>query len=335
MSAPALPGTLTITVLDTATIFEGPDTVYRYDLPGTGIIDGWALQAVVDQAKEICSLHWPDVEIIVDADDAATEVLTRTFLNKGVASYPTEALRETTLPVVPDDGGGEVTITRPTEAAGRGRHRLGRHSWFHPFQLVIAAVVLSIAGLSWWLVGGQDPPEGAGEAVAASAPTPAEETAPETTTATTASTAASTSREPEPPTTVLELAGLSVATPEGFRLEDRDGGLVAVGEDPALRIHLAADPVYSVPAEAVLAQITTMIDTDPTLHPLDPERRAQGDETTRYREVPGDGSEVTWSTWIDDGHQLSVGCQTREEPTIPQAAACRMALDSLRLTGQT
>ena len=334
MSAPALPGTLTITVLDTATIFEGPDTVYRYDLPGTGIIDGWALQAVVDQAKEICSLHWPDVEIIVDAPEAATEVLTRTFLNKGVAAYPTEALRETTLPGADDDG-GEVTITRPTESAGRGRHRLGRHSWFHPFQLVIAAVVLTIAGLSWWLVGGQSPPqEAAEETAAASAPTPAK-TAPETTATTAATTAASTSREPEPPTTVLELAGLSVATPEGFRLEDRDGGLVAVGEDPALRIHLAADPVYSVPADAVLAQIAAMVDTDPTLHPLDPERRAQGDETTRYREVPGDGSEVTWSTWIEDGHQLSVGCQTRQEPTIPQAAACRMALDSLRLTGRT
>ena len=127
MSAPTLPGTLTITVLDTATIFEGPDTVYRYDLPGTGIIDGWALPAVLDQAKELCSLNWPDVEIIVDADDPTTEVLTRSLLNKGVAAYPTEALRETALPEP-----AEVTITRPTRRAGR--HRLP--SSVDPFHVV-------------------------------------------------------------------------------------------------------------------------------------------------------------------------------------------------------
>ena len=35
--------TLTVTVLDAATIYEGPETVYRYDLPGTGIVDGLSL----------------------------------------------------------------------------------------------------------------------------------------------------------------------------------------------------------------------------------------------------------------------------------------------------
>lgn len=153
MSAPAVPGTLTITVLDSATIFEGPDTVYRYDLPGTGIIDGWALAAVIDQAKELCSLDWPDVEIIVDADDPTTEVLTRTLLNKGVAAYPSEVLHETALPQ-PD---GEVTITRPTGRSGRsGRHRL--RAGVEPFHLVVAAVVVAILGLSWWVVGGQPGP---------------------------------------------------------------------------------------------------------------------------------------------------------------------------------
>ena len=39
---------LTITVLDTATIFEGPESVYRYDLPGTAVVEGWALAGVIE-----------------------------------------------------------------------------------------------------------------------------------------------------------------------------------------------------------------------------------------------------------------------------------------------
>ena len=39
---------ITVTILDAATIFEGPETVYRYDLPGTGIVEGWALGQVMD-----------------------------------------------------------------------------------------------------------------------------------------------------------------------------------------------------------------------------------------------------------------------------------------------
>ena len=34
---------ITVTILDAATIFEGPETVYRYDLPGTGIVEGLSL----------------------------------------------------------------------------------------------------------------------------------------------------------------------------------------------------------------------------------------------------------------------------------------------------
>ncbi|GAB3706862.1 type VII secretion-associated protein [Corynebacterium nasicanis] len=311
MSAPTVPTTLTITVLDTATIFEGPDTVYRYDLPGTGIIDGWALAAVLDQAKELCSLHWPDVEIVIDADDPTTEVLTRSLLNKGVAAYPSEVLRETEIP--PPE---EVSITRPTESSGR--HRLDRP--VQPFHVVIGVVVLAIVGLSWWVVGGPAAPaEPAPEPVAPSSTTP-----PPTQDA----TVASTSREPAP-RSVLEHERLRLEAPTGFRIEQREGLLYATGEDPALRIHVAADPVYSVPSEAVEAQIHAMIDHDDTLHPLDPERAARGVQVIRYREEPGDESTVTWHAWIENGHQLSVGCHTRQAPTLPQEAACRMVLDSL------
>lgn len=329
MSAPAIPGTLTITVLDTATIFEGPDTVYRYDLPGTGIIDGWALQAVVDQARELCSRHWPEAEIIVDADGPTTDILTRTFLNKGVAAYPTEALRETELPAVVEEG-GEIEITRPTEAAGRGRHRLSGGVSFHPFQLVIGAVVLAIVGLSWWLMGVTNDDSArypAQVAVEQEENTEAEDRVPSM------AEEVPISKDPEPPRAVLEQDGLRVTMPSGFHLENLDDGLLAIGQDPSLRIHLAADPVHSVPAEAVVAQVESTIDADVTLHPLDPEQREQGQKILRYREVPGDGSEVTWSTWMEFEHQLSVGCHFEKEATMPQEAACRMAIDSLQLTG--
>ncbi|MCS5478506.1 type VII secretion-associated protein [Corynebacterium sp. YIM 101645] len=323
MSAPAVPDVLTITVLESATIFEGPDTIYRYDLPGTGIIDGWALAAVIDQARELYSLDWPDVEIIVDADEPTTELLTRTLLNKGVAAYPSEVLHETPLP---EPESREVTVTRPTRRAGQHRLRGG----ISPFHLVTAAVVLVIVGLSLWVVGGPSGAEGQPAlppVPSSSAPgtDPGKDRAGEVTSA---------SREPEPPKAVLEHEHLRVVVPAGFRLEDRGDGLLATGEDPGLRIHLAADPVYSVPAETVAAQIHTMVEEDHTLHPLEPERAARGLEVIRYRELPGDDSEVTWSTWVEDDHQFSVGCHTRQTPTIPQEAACRMAVDSIELTGR-
>lgn len=43
---------LTITVLDTATIFEGPESIYRYDLPGTAVVEGM-LSGVMEQAQKL------------------------------------------------------------------------------------------------------------------------------------------------------------------------------------------------------------------------------------------------------------------------------------------
>lgn len=325
------PDTLTITVLDTATIFEGPDTVYRYDLPGTGVAEGWALAAVVDQARELCSLHWPEVEIIIDADEPTTELLTRTLLNKGVAAYPTEALRETALPE--DPGPEEVEITRPT---GGGRHRFRGgmgEGWssrlgLHPFHLVIVGVILAVGAVSWWTLDQQSttvvdrpaPAPGGGEGDR--------------------DTEDSAADAPEPPEVVLEHSGLRLTTPMGFHLDNPDGAdsgdgaLLATGDDPDLRIHLAADPVHNVPAEAVHREIEAMVTADPTLGGFGRDETAgREDDVLVYQELPGDGSEVAWSTWVAAGHQFSVGCHTRTAPTLPQQAACRMAVESLSLTG--
>ena len=59
---------LTITVLDTATIFEGPEAIYRYDLPGTAVVEGWALSGVMDQAQKMLPAQWPEVTVAVVAD---------------------------------------------------------------------------------------------------------------------------------------------------------------------------------------------------------------------------------------------------------------------------
>src|SRR5699024_12526441 len=58
---------LTITVLDTATIFEGPESIYRYDLPATAVVEGWALSGVMEQAQKLLPAPWPEVSIAVVA----------------------------------------------------------------------------------------------------------------------------------------------------------------------------------------------------------------------------------------------------------------------------
>ena len=65
---------ITVTILDAVTIFEGPDSVYRYDLPGTGIVEGWALGQVMDQISKLAGPSWPDVEACVMADSSGTDI---------------------------------------------------------------------------------------------------------------------------------------------------------------------------------------------------------------------------------------------------------------------
>lgn len=81
--------TMTITVLETATIFEAEETIYRYDLPGTGIVEGWATAGVVEQAQSQLP-DWPDAEITIDADDDVVALLSEAFTGQSVASAPVD-----------------------------------------------------------------------------------------------------------------------------------------------------------------------------------------------------------------------------------------------------
>ncbi|QGU06470.1 hypothetical protein COCCU_02580 [Corynebacterium occultum] len=308
---------VTVTVGENATIFEGPDTVYRYDLPGSGVTEGWALAAVVDQIKQLTSLYWPEIEVIVDADEAATDILTRTLLNKGVAAYPKEAMRETPLPVAE-----ELEIERPT--SGSTHRSLG----IHPLHVVIAAVILVVAGVAWWAIDSATTRAASDPRDTAAVATPVSSGAPTSTPASASSSATTPASTPSSaPGVVLEHSGLRVSVPQGFRAEAREDMVMVVGPDPDLRILISADPVHSVPADAVYQEIERMINDDPALH----HGGGDGEGRLFYREEPGDGSEVGWSTWVTPEHQFSVGCHTRQSPNLPQQAACRMAVESLGL----
>lgn len=185
--------TLVITVLDAATIYEGPETIYRYDLPGTGIAEGWALEAVLDQAEKVCGAEWPDISVDVVADPSGTEVsveavsiLRRQLAGAGATVQEPEpspppgvgAVNNSLDAVLSEVGGqqepsdDEKTLTTElSRPVRRGRsHRAAESRWsallggIDPFYIAIAVMVLVVAGVSWWAVGRKD------AAVAASTP---------------------------------------------------------------------------------------------------------------------------------------------------------------------
>ena len=316
--------TVTVTVLETATIFEGPDIIYRYDIMATGIKEGWAVPAVVDQVQQLSSVHWPDVEVVIDGDDQVTEMLTCTFIGKGVTSYPAETLREHPLPEEEPDP--EPVVTRPT----RGRTHRDFYG-IRPLHITLTAIFVGVVAGTWMLLGGGDTPVTTPEVttphdttqVAVTGSTQA--TVPPTTTAGSGVEGASTSTPP----TVLEGDGFLVATPHGYRLsstEGDDGVHVLTGRDPDLRIHIALDPLHGLEPHLVAEEMELVIAEDPTL-----ERQPTVGGRIGYTEDPGDGSTVAWTTWFEADQQVSVGCHTRLGANVVQQAACRTVLDSLRI----
>lgn len=347
--------TLTVTVLDAATIYEGPETVYRYDLPGTGIVEGWALDTVLDQVEKICGADWPDVTVDVIDDPSGTEIsseavaILRRQLRAAGASVeepeppavpaPPPPVRRSAVPdsddAVTDEG---LAPGRPSHSRPRRSHRAAAPRFpldIDPFYIAIAVMVLLVAGVSWWAVGRKDAALAASSAhddstataSAGASPSPGSTVeAPVTATADTqdSTTEESGSQQLRPGQQVIEVEEMSLVLPQGFRTSVEDGLVTAAGEDPNLRILLAADPLFNVPVDVLFDEIRQQIESDPSLH--DP---AEESGRLSYTEDPGDGSRVTWMMWEDKGHQMSVGCHTKFEPNVVQKAACRMAAESL------
>lgn len=340
-----------VVILDAATVFEAGETVYRYDLPGTGIVDGWAIAGAREQIQTLAGQSWPDVDVTVTADpsgtavaDEAVVILRRQLKAAGVhvtseshpptdefmppekdlaEDYVPQAIPEPEPQVVNQGVRALDASVRPRARHAKVRQRRMPAVELEPFHAVIALVVVAVAGLALWTVGRDSNPQPVAAdtaAVVSSPPPSAESTRPQPPAVTTR--AVPTSRAPEPQE--LEAGGMSVELPEGFSAAEESGLVTATGRDPQLRVLLAADPLYSVPAQALFAEIRSQVDEDATLSNVEEE-----DDRLTYLERPGDESQVSWTTWVDKGHQMSVGCHTRAQPTTAHKAACRMAVESL------
>ena len=320
---------LTITVLDTATIFEGPESIYRYDLPGTAVVEGWALSGVMEQAQKLLPAQWPEVAIAVVADSSggpmsheAVKIIRRQLQVHNVtlvdresvavgATYDEPPQREQREPRE------ETDIVRPVLEEETLLSRLLDNKGF---MAIIAGVVVVVIMLVRLLVRGSGHQQQEAHAGTVSiAATPGVTTPAVTTAAQTPTTSSS-----APAHQSIEAGGLRVLLPEGFSHTEEDGLVTATGQDPNLRILMVMDPLYAVPANALFAEVRAQIDSDETLS--DP-HEANG--RLSYIERPGDDSEVKWTTWVEDDQQISLGCHTREEPSMAQRAACRMASESI------
>ena len=323
--------TVTVTMLDQATIFdlgvarepapsmtEPPqaEAVYRYDLPLDGIAEGWAVAAVVEQIRSIASDYWPEIDVLIDGPDDARAVLERALRNAGVASsaYPSTDSFE---PIEADREPGRHRILRPE----------GDTRWHVPRVALLGAgtVVVVVMMIALGMAVRQSPqPEAESPAAqvvsgvdkkpsSSAMPTSAPEPPP----------------PPAPPTTVIDHEGFTVTVPAGFVVspeKKRTNTVMLTGADPDLRVHVAVDPLYSVPKQALFDEVTRLVETDPEL-----DTPVRTEDRFTYVEHPKDGSMVRWTTWVDADKQLSVGCHSRVAQTMPQNAACSMATDSLKL----
>lgn len=381
----AATATITVTVMDAATIFEGPETVYRYDLAGTGIVEGKALGHVMDQIAKIAGSAWPDVDVSVIADPSGTAVSREavTILTRqldvagarvrqqeatpapestpareaesaaGEAGAPSAVAAASALADAPESaptaqmdistGRTETTAdpgtgARAEKGQGTGtrwadklRGWIGAIDMFH---VAIVVVILAVVGASWWAMGanasdnedGGEAGTAAGSATAASAAdsVPKEESGGGSDGNADAAGDAGGDGELNPGEKRLDIEGLSVVLPTGFQATVEEGLVTATGEDPDLRILLAADSLFNVPARALFDEIKAQVDKDPELRDV-----SEDAGRLHYIEDPGDGSVVEWTIWEDTGHHMSVGCHTRHSANAVQKAACRMATESL------
>ncbi len=299
---------MVITVLDTATIFEGAESVYRYDLPGSGIIEGWAVTEVLEQAKTLLPT-WPEVEITIDADPEILDILTACLTEESVQSAAKpEAELESELPEIIDEAAPTVPLPRA-----------GDNSFFPSGNLLLyvamGAVILTICGVAWWAV---ENPKNLN-------PTPVA-------TADVAPTGEHTTPELE----IMSHGVIQLELPRGFQIQTDPVDATfatATGQDPELRILLAYDPLNDATKEAILAEVHETIQRDPALDPSDRLSSGKPDEIV-YVEKPEDGSQVLWAVWVDTGHLISIGCHTKTgEANIPQRATCRQVAQTVSVRG--
>lgn len=323
---------LEVTVTQTATVLCGEDTIYRYDLPLSGVTNGWAIPAIIEQARQLYPESWPAIEVIVDAPEDETEALVRAFIAKGAAAYPSEVVREEDLPAPDGDHDRDDSA-----AAGLGESVWRDRFRINGFRLLLGCVVAVVAGVSWWVISAttqQDLPEarGAGSGVKGVAMADDAEEEVDDHPAEDAEGGETAVPEHEPAVgrvVVHELGTARLSTPLGFHVTAEEGQWLVVGPDQDLRVRVIMDPTNGVDAGRILAALDRGISEDPQLEPLEAHQAGE----VAYLESPGDGSQTRWVSWVDGLHHVSVGCQTRQQAIPTQLAACDLVRESLEITG--
>ncbi|ALC05052.1 hypothetical protein CDES_02995 [Corynebacterium deserti GIMN1.010] len=296
---------ITVTVVETVTIFSADDdTTYRYDVTASAIIEGWAIPAVVDQVKTIAGDSWPDIQVIIDANDEVTDKLTSTLVALGANAEAVDEL------VAVDDPVPQDTVVRPTQ-----EKKPRRFYGITPVHLLLVSVLVGAIAASWLALGFMKPE------VAAAPPEIVEEVS---------GVASISSIQPQPPAAVLVTDDLLIEAPFGFELVHNEGATYLAGADPNLRIHVSADPLHGADVELVAEELRRLIADDPTLAEQ-PAVEWNHDSTIDYAEAPGDGSHVLWVSWFEADRHISVGCHSRGEATLVHKAQCRQVVENLVL----
>ena len=175
---------LTITVLDTATIFEGPESIYRYDLPGTAIVEGWVLSGVMEQAQKMLPAQWPDARIAVAADSSggpmsheAVKIIRRQLQVHDVVIAERQPVAALAAPrfesedLEPDDVIDDDEIIRPV---GDEESFLGRLFQRKDLIAIFVGIVLVIYLIAWFLLRGASSSADESQAAVTSASTAAQ-----------------------------------------------------------------------------------------------------------------------------------------------------------------
>lgn len=332
---------LVITVLETATIFEGKDSSYRYDITQEGILGGWASDEVVEEARRHLPT-WPNARVAVDAEEKVAGCVVALLQDYGLSATRLEPQAE---------AAPTIEFSRPVDASPPPVRRAQPEGFkLHPFHLGIAVVIVAVLGISWWVmknvISFVAPEDMMAAAVSSSVTAPPTiEVGADTGGPTEVSTEVPPVPSPilitssvtptELPMEHLSLGQMSVRLPPGYQLHEEEGGsglVVATGPDEDLRILLAGDPIHAATPTSIYEEVEAMIAADPALRPVPAMGVTRPEKVITYAEDPGDGSQVTWAVWVAGPYYYSVGCHSRREPSIPQRAACRAAAQSLEKT---
>lgn len=306
-----------VVIMDNVTIVEGSDTVYRYDLSTEGILDGWALPALMEQIKVVGPPSFPMCEVSVDGITSACA--------KVVAALREQGVSVTSLAAPP-----ARELELGTQVDYRPKSQRGDRPKF--YRIAVAAVLVVVAGCGLWTVWKTSPSDSDVRGVATEKPAAS-------------SALTSPSRGPAPrkqavptrlaPAEVPGLAGVRAVIPEGFAQRGTAPEGMVSFEAPSgdLRVHLHRETAADTLPAAIIDQINTDVSMASDMTPSARPGLVEGPETA-YIEEPGDGSVVLWFVWAEGTDVLSLGCHTRIAPTLAQRATCRSIAEGMTIVGE-